>query len=365
MMGIIEGILQDNDASVNLIHPSRGQVDSTDSSKPEEYFSSDTDITRLIIHKIEAKRRFEQGFSPKMMIEAIKTLRGRKNRIVWCEFTWTGVMGILIALITKSPLILDEHNIEHIRLRRFGLWMYPIVKILEYMLWVLSKKILVVSEQDKEFMKHSIFKRKTLVVTNGYSSDLFAPNQETGKQVRSNLGLKTEEKMLLFFGKLDYSPNKESLQIISNHIAPALQNEPFKIIIAGSSLDEKCTLPENCQYVGMVPKIADYINAADVVLVPLQSGGGTRLKIIESIACGVPVVSTRIGAEGLPIDEVKGLLKVIDDDNWQEFIDCTRRMALYPPSQETKEVVLARIESYSWKAIGKGIQRILTSLQEG
>jgi glycosyltransferase involved in cell wall biosynthesis len=61
----------------------------------------------------------------------------------------------------------------------------------------------------------------------------------------------------------------------------------------------------------------DYINASDVVICPLRSGGGTRFKILEAVACGKKVVSTTIGAEALTGGEMENNLTCVDD--WDQF----------------------------------------------
>jgi len=64
----------------------------------------------------------------------------------------------------------------------------------------------------------------------------------------------------------------------------------------------------NIEVTGTVPDVRPYLRGADVVVVPLRIGGGTRLKIYEAMAAEVPVVSTRIGAEGLNVEHERHIL---------------------------------------------------------
>lgn len=68
---------------------------------------------------------------------------------------------------------------------------------------------------------------------------------------------------------------------------------------------------------GEKPDVYPYILASDLIIVPLVSGGGTRIKIIESIAAGKRVLSTSLGAEGIERDDLERNLIVEDD--WNEF----------------------------------------------
>jgi len=363
--GIVEGLLRIEGTSVSLLYPSRDQVKTTTYMNPRKYLSSDIDTNKLDAYRIVSKRRFEQAFNPRMLLAAVGILKRKKNRLVWCEFTWSGIMGLFVSILTRSTLILDEHNIEFIRSKRLGSWMYPFIKILEYLIWVMARIIIVVSEQDKEFIGVDILRNKTFVLSNGYNSEMFNPNLETRALIRERLELESKQKVVLFFGKLDYKPNQESLRIISNQIAPALSSHRVKILIAGAGFPPNAALPENCAYLGVVPRIADYINAADAVIVPLQSGGGTRLKIIESLACGVPVVSTAIGAEGIQTENLHGLLKITKDNDWEEFITSTLFILNNPPSQTEIEESLQGIKEFSWKSIGNRLNLLLSRIWGG
>ena len=55
-------------------------------------------------------------------------------------------------------------------------------------------------------------------------------------------------------------------------------------------------------FTGPVESVAPYLRAADIAVVPLQNGGGTRMKILDYFAAGIPVVSTATGADGMPIE---------------------------------------------------------------
>lgn len=231
--------------------------------------------------------------------------------------------------------------------------------MLEFALWIWSKRILVVSQTDRSLISSQTVRSKTSVVSNGYDSRSFRPCSECRNKIRRKHHIDDSQSLLLFFGKLDYLPNAEALEVIRRELAPIFQAHDIKIMIAGSGLPDGFVLPSYCSYVGVVHEISDYINASDAVIVPLKSGGGTRLKIIETLACGIPVVTTVIGAEGLPVDKLSTLLRVCEDNDWSGFVSKTQAILNDPPSSTDKEIVRRRIKKYSWDAVAERIQEIV------
>ena len=110
---------------------------------------------------------------------------------------------------------------------------------------------------------------------------------------------------LLFFGRLDYFPNVDALHFLKASMLEELRRQlpGFRLRIVGAgNLDAIRTLfadvPE-ADVVGFVDSLDGELHRADAVIVPLRTGGGTRLKILEAMAAGCPIVSTTIGAEGI------------------------------------------------------------------
>jgi len=108
---------------------------------------------------------------------------------------------------------------------------------------------------------------------------------------------------VLFQGLLRYPPNIEAAQLLAHEIGPALRASlpDAEIRLVGAHHPELAVLhdPPRVTVVGRVPDITAELARADVVVVPVRYGSGTRLKILEAFAHRVPVVSTSLGAEGL------------------------------------------------------------------
>lgn len=118
--------------------------------------------------------------------------------------------------------------------------------------------------------------------------------------------------IVLFQGTLRYPPNADAARWLVGQIAPALRAQIPKacVRLVGSANPDQMALhhPPATTLVGPVPNIVAELSRADVVVVPVRFGSGTRVKIIEAFAHRIPVVSTTLGAEGLGVEHGRHLL---------------------------------------------------------
>lgn len=113
---------------------------------------------------------------------------------------------------------------------------------------------------------------------------------------------------ILFVGGLDYAPNRDAVTWLVREIAPALARTatvPWEIHLIGRGGPDllaalRADEPRIVAH-GRVPDVATHLAAARAVVVPLRAGGGTRIKVLEALAHGRPVVATTLGAEGLDL----------------------------------------------------------------
>ena len=165
----------------------------------------------------------------------------------------------------------------------------------------------VVSDQEMEIV-HSISKSTSRgeVIPNGidletYQGDWGEPQQDT----------------LIYAGALTYDVNLEAMKYFISEIFPLIKQKrsAVKLYITGKINDHlRAQLPEdpNVEFTGYLNDIRPRIARSWLSVIPLKTGGGTRLKILESLALGTPVVSTRKGAEGLALISERDL--IIRDD---------------------------------------------------
>jgi glycosyltransferase involved in cell wall biosynthesis len=138
--------------------------------------------------------------------------------------------------------------------------------------------------------------RDVYLVSNGVDTEYLQPTGEA-----------PEADSLLFLGSLDWQPNRDALQYLLREILPKIQaaNPRAKLRVVGrqpaTKLREQVEGLSGVEWVGEVPDIRPHFARAVAVLVPLRIGGGSRIKILESMSMGKAVVATQIGAEGLEI----------------------------------------------------------------
>jgi glycosyltransferase involved in cell wall biosynthesis len=163
------------------------------------------------------------------------------------------------------------------------------------------------------------------------------------------------EARLLFVGELAYEPNRQGVEWFLSSVWPAIRREipHAQVDIVGKRASDVITRMHGKDGVvvrGFVADLAPLFRAASASIVPLHAGGGTRLKILESLAYGVPVVSTHIGAFGIDAGPESGVERADATDAFAE--QCVRR--LRAPSEGSaralrgREFVAAR---YDWRVI--------------
>jgi len=226
----------------------------------------------------------------------------RRHDIEWIiqEFAMQGFLVALISRITGRPFLLDEHNVEFARFRQLGRTLAArLIKAAEGIAVRKAEEVFVVSGKEQDLIERT-FGRRPELAPNGVDTERFRPAPRDALKTRFGMG---DHFVALFFGNLRYSPNAEAVSFINQALAPVVfaENPMVRFIIAGVQ-PPKLDYHPSVRAVGLVDRIEDYINMADVVIVPLERGGGTRIKILESLACGASIISTPVGAEGLDLE---------------------------------------------------------------
>ena len=137
---------------------------------------------------------------------------------------------------------------------------------------------------------------------------------------------------------MDWIPNQEAVEWFLNNCWNSIlkTNPECKFIIAGRNMPEKfknMNLP-NVQVIENIIDNKEFYSKYDIMLVPLLSGSGLRIKIIEGLSFGKAIVSTSIGAEGIPVQNKKELL-LANDPN--EFVKAVQELLSSPELKSTIE----------------------------
>jgi glycosyltransferase involved in cell wall biosynthesis len=163
---------------------------------------------------------------------------------------------------------------------------------------------------------------------------------------------------LVFVGSMDWIPNDDGIRWFVSEVFGGIQERipDARLTVVGRlpSRDMRALAARNpaIEVTGTVPDVRPYLERAAVSVVPLRIGGGTRLKIYEMMAMGVPVVSTAIGAEGLPIRHGEHLLIA---DTADEQVSAVSALLLDPAGAERLAVNALRYlqQHCSWDAVAE------------
>jgi glycosyltransferase involved in cell wall biosynthesis len=209
----------------------------------------------------------------------------------------------LVAPIADTVNVCAAHNVEAAILRfetRVG---SPIRRLFntieahnvgreEPRIWRTADLCLAVSALDGAAMKAAGARRVELC-PNGVDAVDRLPLRPFGRE---------EPLRLLFVGSGSYAPYERGLAWLVREVLPLVRAQvPVALEVVGEPPNHPLA-GDDVRYVGRVPTVKPYYEAAHIVVVPVFEGSGTRLKIIEAAAYGRPLVSTRLGAEGLPLE---------------------------------------------------------------
>lgn len=213
---------------------------------------------------------------------------------------------------------------------------------------------------DKVFIRDHISRTApVLVVGNGVDLDYFRPDAAPDERAA--------EPTILFCGAMDYTPNVDALRwFFGEGIHDRLLERvpDLRTLIVGKSpLDEVKAhgARRGVTVTGGVPDVRPYYRRAWLQIVPLRIGGGTRLKIVESLAIGTPVASTTIGAQGL--DLVHGH-EILLADTAADFAEQTARLledGALRSRIEARGMTVAQ-SRFGWPTLGRQLSRHYRSL---
>jgi hypothetical protein len=171
---------------------------------------------------------------------------------------------------------------------------------------------------------------------------------------------------IVFVGNLSYEPNVIAVERLCTRVVPrvrAVLDRPLRVAVIGSRPVDRVravTAASGCELVADPPSVSPWYERAGVAIVPLDVGGGTRLKVLEAFAHGVPVVSTPLGVEGLPVVDGDHALLADDDDGLAHA--CTR---LLRDAELARRLVTAAgpiAVAHRWDAVAERVRAVVRPL---
>lgn len=235
---------------------------------------------------------------------------------------------------TGSPLlVLDDHNAEYVLQqrvfeadiqvpRRWPGAAYSFVqyrRLRRYEAWACRQVDLVVavSEPDAQALARIAPEVEADVVPNGIPFADYASYRTTEQRLPPH--------SLVFTGKMDFRPNVDAVLWFADRVFPLIRARApdAQFYVVGQRPHERLERLRGTAGIvitGRVPETQPYIAAADVYVIPLLSGGGTRFKVLEAMALGRPIVSTTMGCDGFPVSSGHEILLADDAEAFAEHV---------------------------------------------
>ncbi len=251
----------------------------------------------------------------------------------------------------------DRYHEQTLASRRLRCWISWLkTRLYEARLFRRFDVCTMVSEQDRQASLEMLpgYHGPVEVIPNGVDCQFFQPGLHP-----------TRPGTLIYNGALTYSANYDAMRFFLSEVYPRLRSQipDVSLTITGSTagVDRSgLQLDDSVQFSGYVKDIRPLVGGSGVCVVPIRQGSGTRLKILEAMALGVPVVSTSKGAEGLDVADGQHLL-IADDP--AEFVAKTQA-ALHDAALRERLITQARQlveQHYDWRTIGQQFVKLVES----
>jgi len=279
-------------------------------------------------------------------------------------------LGEYINEVETLPKVLNHHNIEsHMMFRRFIkeknilkkiYFFQEAIKLKNY-----EKKIcpkfdynLTVSELDKERLLKICHDIKIEVIPNGVDIEYFKPKNN-----------KFEPKTLIFAGGMSWYPNRDAMLFFCKKIWPVLKKRwpDVKMTIIGRNppkyILKLAQQDSNLIVTGFVDDVRPYLEKAHVYVCPIRDGGGTKLKILDALAMGKPIVAHPIAVEGIDVEVEKHIFLAKKPS---EFVQQIERLLddiglCHSLSKQDRELV---VKKYDFKKIGIKLANLYQKIGE-
>ena len=360
---------------IDLVSFARDQVYDEDIKKAESYCAS---VFYSYGYHLSKRQKLMNVFSKtsnncfKIFCDEIENqisllLSKNQYKYVWLERIYSFVYFEKKEYILPK-LVINTHDVDREAKYRFlGQIRNPFKKAFYYLEYLkiieLEKKafdsaqlIMTVSNRDKKVYSkfYPNIEEKLCIINNGIDLN----------NAKITPVVKRLDKNFLFVGSLGYVPNLEGIKWFVANVWPKIyQVDPeMKLTIVGSGTvseaDMKALSVPGIDYLGYVEDIYSVYRKYTGLIVPIFSGSGTRIKILEAFALKIPVISTTLGCEGLNVVNRKELV-IADSPNEMcdaVFAVATKKELCNDLSEEGYKFV--EIE-YNWDIIGKSLRKLL------
>ncbi|MEO6457350.1 MAG: glycosyltransferase [Chloroflexia bacterium] len=284
--------------------------------------------------------------------------------IIQCEQV---VVAHYASLYSAIPRLLVEQNIEYQLLLEIARARPQMISRLagrldawkarrfEQHAWKNFTGYATMSEHDRAVLLRHAPAAQVYVVPNGVDTDYFRPTNEA-----------CEPETLIITGNFGYYPNLDGITWFLSDILPGIRAEhpgvELRIVGQGNAaLEQRVGRPDGVILTGWVEDVRPYVARSVAFVAPLRIGGGTRLKILEAMAQGIPVISTGIGCQGLDVVDGEHLLVA---DTPERFTLATSRLLRDSTLRQRLKSNALRlvVERYDWERIVEKLETVYADL---
>ncbi|MBN2063631.1 MAG: glycosyltransferase family 4 protein [Sedimentisphaerales bacterium] len=332
---------------------------------PQPYSTMDSSIS-ILRHKFDQHWPFYYSRKLARAEMSVFDELSRQHDIIWYEKIQTAAAT---GMRYPEKSIIDLDDLLHLRIKgEYAQKASLRKKIAERLIYYkhfrteLSairkfKKVGICSKADLAYVSRLCPQaaNKLHVIPNGF--DITALTDFASRSV-------TTPSVIGFVGYLSYKPNYDGLCWFIKEVWPDIYaNDPKVEFHIAGMISKELKLPESAgiKYLGFVDDLAQEMNSWTAMVVPLLSGGGTRLKILEGFARSCPVISTSTGAYGLEVEHGKNIMLADDPES---FVRCCNEVCANESLQQKLSANACETFQlhYHWDKIGESIDALLTSM---
>jgi glycosyltransferase involved in cell wall biosynthesis len=307
---------------------------------------------------------------------ALEDARGAYDVIV-CDFLTPGAN---VPKKLNAATVLFEHNVETILWERTykneknavkrAYFYIQYLKMREYERTLCRRyqAVAAVSTNDADAIREMFGVSDVYPVPTGVDVDFFSPlvdRPSDGRPARSA----RNPFDLVFTGSMDWMPNEDAILYFAERILPriAASLPQVKVTVVGRNptpkLQELARREPRIELTGRVDDVRPYIDRGGLYIVPIRVGGGTRIKIYEAMGMARAVVSTTIGAEGLPVTDGEEIVLADDPDR---FADEVIRLARDDGARQRIEERARRavVERFGWDKATEALVQIMEQARQ-